>query len=161
MMEQIHNKFPDFMNAGLENYLRDTKSQSNEMAKIIFPEIQLIIAGDLIYTLKGEYGEEETGWWSQGVPRAIRQKVVQRREDDPDRPPFEKCFDLIDYKKIIFDNWKLFGEKYSRGKGNKNATVGWIDTLNTIRRKVAHPERGRVTIDELDFLKEILNWLEN
>lgn len=161
MMEQIHNKFPYFMNAGLENYLRDTKSQSNETAKIIFPKIQLIIAGDLIYTLKNEFGGEETGWWSQGVPRAIRQKVVQRREDDPDRPPFEKCFDLIDYKKVILDNWKLFGEKYSRGTGNKNTKMGWIDTLNTIRRKVAHPERGRVTINELDFLKTILSWLEN
>ena len=161
MMEEIHNKFPDFMNAGLENYLKDRKSQSNETAKIILPEIQLIVADYLISTLKKEFGEEETEWWSQGVPRAIRQKVVQRREDDPDRPPFEKCFDLIDYKKVILDNWKLFGDKYSRGKGNKNTKMSWMDELNTIRRKVAHPERGRVTIDELKFLNEILSWLEN
>jgi len=161
MMEQIHNKFPDFMNAGLENYLKDRKSQSNETAKIILPDIQLIVADYLISTLKKEFGEEETEWWLQGVPRAIRQKVVQRREDDPDRPPFEKCFDLLDYKKVILDNWKLFGDKYSRGKGNKNTKMSWMDKLNTIRRKVAHPERGRVTIDELEFLNEIWSWLEN
>jgi DGQHR domain-containing protein len=161
MMEQIHKKFPDFMNAGLENYLRDINSQSNETAKIIFPEIQLIVADYLISTLKNEFGDGETGWWSQGVPISIRQKLVQRREDDPDRPSLEKCFDLIDYKKVILGNWKLFGEKYSRGKGNKNTKVSWIDELNTIRRKVAHPERGRVTIDELEFLNEILSWLEN
>jgi hypothetical protein len=35
-----------------------------------------------------------------------------------------------------------------------------MDKLNTIRRKVAHPERGRVTKDELEFLTGILTWIE-
>lgn len=160
MMEQIHNKFPDFKNAGLEKYLNETKSQSNEQAKIIVPKIQLIIADDIITTLKKEFGEKEDGWWLKGVPRSIRLKVAQRREDDPDRPELEQSFDLIDYKQVILENWRLFGEKYSRDKGNKNEKMSWMDKLNTIRRKVAHPERGRVTKDELEFLNNILNWLE-
>ena len=159
MMEQIHEKFPDFMNAGLETYLKDTKSQSNEKAKIIVPEIQLNIANDVISTLKREFGEKEKGWWSQGVPRTIRIKVAQRREDDPDRPALEESFDLIDYKQVILDHWQLFGEKYSRGKGKKKDKMSWMDELNAIRRKVAHPERGRATINELEFLNEILDWL--
>ena len=160
MMEQIHEKFPDFMNAGLETYLKDTKSQSNEKAKIIVPEIQLKIANDIISTLKIEFGENEKGWWSQGVPKTIRIKVAQRREDDPDRPALEESFDLINYKQVILDNWPLFGEKYSRGKGKKNDKMSWMEELNVIRRKVAHPERGRVTIDELGFLNEITRWLD-
>ena len=159
MMEQIHEKFPDFINAGLKTYLNDIKSQSNEKAKIIFPEIQLNIANDVISTLKTEFGENESGWWSQGVPKTIRVKVAQRREDDPDRPELEESFDLIDYKQVILDHWLLFGEKYSRGEGKKNDKMSWMDELNIIRRKVAHPERGRVTIEELEFLNEILGWL--
>lgn len=161
MMEQIHETFPDFTNAGLKTYLKDTKSQSNENAKIIVPEIQLNIANDVISTLKKDFGENENGWWSQGIPKTIRIKVAQRREDDPYRPALEECFDLIDYKQVILDNWQLFGGKYSRGKGNKKYKMSWMDELNAIRRKVAHPERGRVTIDELDFLNEIAHWLEN
>jgi DGQHR domain-containing protein len=159
MMEQIHEKFPDFMNAGLETYLKDTKSQSNEKAKIIVPKIQLKIANNVISTLKREFGINENGWWSQGVPKTIRIKVAQRREDDPDRPALEESFDLINYKQVILDNWQLFGEKYSRGKGKKTDKMSWMDELNTVRRKVAHPERGRVSSDELNFLNEILNWL--
>ncbi len=160
MMEQIHSKFPDFRNAGLENYLNETKSQSNEQAKIIVPKIQLIIANNIITTLKKEFGEKEDGWWLKGVPRSIRLKVAERREDDPDRPELEQSFDLIDYKQVILDNWPLFGEKYSKDKGSKKDKMSWMDKLNTIRRKVAHPERGRVTKDELEFLNNILNWLE-
>ena len=128
--------------------------------KIIVPKIQLILAEDVISTLKREFGEEETGWWLQGVPRTIRLKVAQRREDDPDRPEFEESFDLIDYKQVILDNWLLFDKKYSRDTGNKKDKMSWMDALNTIRRKVAHPERGRVAISELNSLDEILTWLE-
>jgi DNA sulfur modification protein DndB len=159
MMEQINKEFPDFINAGLEDYLKETKSQSNETAKITVPKIQLIIAHNIISSLKREFGDDEDGWWLKGIPRSIRLKVAQRREDDPTRPAFEESFDLIDYKQVILDNWSLFGEKYSKGKGNKKIKMSWMDKLNTIRRKVAHPERGRVAIDELKFLNEILNWL--
>lgn len=38
--------------------------------------------------------------------------------------------------------------------------MSWMDELNKIRKKVAHPERGRVTIEELSFLNEILEWLK-
>lgn len=161
MMEQIHKEFPDFFNAGLEDYLKETKSQSNETAKIIVPKIQLFIASDIISTLKKEFGDYENGWWLKGIPRSIRLKVAQRREDDPARPALEKSFDLIDYKQVILDNWTFFGEKYSKGKGNKKEKMSWMNELNRIRKIVAHPERGRVTIDELEFLNEILNWLEN
>jgi DNA sulfur modification protein DndB len=161
MMEQINKQFPDFMTANLKKYLDEKKSESNEQAKIIVPKIQLIIAKDVIYTLKREFGEEEKGWWSQGVPRTIRLKVAKRREDDLDRPAFEESFDLIDYKQVILNNWLLFGKKYSRGTGNKKVKMSWMDSLNTIRRKVAHPERGRVAISELNFLNEILTWLED
>jgi len=161
MMEQINKQFPDFITANLKKYLDEKKSESNEQAKIIVPKIQLIVAEDVISTLKREFGEEEKGWWLQGVPRTIRLKVAQRREDDPDRPAFEESFDLIDYKQVILDNWLLFGKKYSKGTGNKKVKMSWMDALNTIRRKVAHPERGRVAISELSFLNEILTWLED
>lgn len=160
MMEQIYNKFSDFKNAGLENYLNERKSQSNEQAKIIVPKIQLIIANNIIITLKKEFGEKEDGWWLKGIPRNIRLKVAERREDDPDRPELEQSFDLIDYKQVILEHWPLFGEKYSQEKGNKKEKMSWMDKLNTIRRKVAHPERGRVTKDELEFLTGILSWIE-
>ena len=93
------------------------------------------------------------------MPTTIRLKVVQRIEQDPDRPTREESFDLIDYKQVIMNSWSLFGDKYSRGKGSKKVKMSWMDTLNLIRRKVAHPERGRVTIEEVSFLNDILDWL--
>jgi DGQHR domain-containing protein len=160
MMEQINKQFPDFVNANLKKYLDEKNSESNEQAKIIVPKIQLAISDHVISTLKTEFGEGEDGWWSKGVPKTVRYKVVQRREDESDRPALEQSFDLIHYKLVILDNWKLFWEKYSRGKGKKSDQMSWMDELNRIRKKVAHPERGRVTISELKFLNEILTWLE-
>lgn len=158
MMEQIHNKYPEFINAGLKTYLEEKKSQSNEKAKIIVPRVHLMISHKVLGTLKEEFGNDESGWWYKGVPISVRKKVAERKEDDSEHPPYEQCFDLIDYKKVILNNWSLFGNAYGRGSGKKDLKMSWLDELNRIRKKVAHPERERVTLDELNFVEGIETW---
>jgi hypothetical protein len=160
MMEQINAKFPNFQNQGLTKYMEDKKSQSNEKARQIVPKIQLMIADKVIASVKARYGDAEEEWWVNGVPHEVRKNAAKTREDNPARPPLEKCLMLIDYKMIILDNWDILGPYFSRGEGKKEKQVSWMNELNKIRNKVAHPETGIVTAEELEFLNEILEWLE-
>ena len=39
--------------------------------------------------------------------------------------------------------------------------ISWFQELKRIRNKIAHPERGRVTEDELKFIKNLYKKLNN
>lgn len=82
-------------------------------------------------------------------------------EDDKNkRGGKEYYFDLIDYKKIITDNWELFEKSLGFGKGNKDKRTEWLDFINEKRKIVAHASSGK-TISIEDFLKieEYHSWL--
>jgi len=161
MMEQINKKYPDFINANLKTYLEEIKSESHQKAKLLVPEVHLMISEKVLSKLKKEFGTENDDWWYKGIPKTVRLKVSERKEDDEQHPALEKCFDLIHYKEVILDNWSLFEKQFSRGNGNKKEKMSWMNELNEIRKKVSHPERGRVSTKELAFVEEIHHWLKD
>jgi len=159
MMEKIYNKFPDFMPTGLKQYLDDNDENLTKEARIIVPELQLLIRNDVFQTIKKEYGDEEKGWWFEGIPEPVRKDVVSRKEEQKEESK-EKCFDLPHYSDIIRykNNWKLFEEKYGiseKKSDGKDKKTSWFSKLIEIRNKISHPERGNVTKEEYDLLKKI------
>jgi len=163
MMEMIYSKYPDFKPAGLDEYIREKYSTRNEEARNIVPQIQLLISRYVISTLKEEFGVGDEKWWYEGVPENVRIDVVKRQEKDPEHRPKEENFDLIHYLDIISKNWDIFKEVYGfKDLGNsKIKQLSWFKELNRIRNKVAHPERGKITEDELKFIKELYKKLED
>ena len=68
---------------------------------------------------------------------------------------------MLDYKKIVENNWTLFKEIYAdpEFKSGKENQLKWFDQLNEIRNKVSHPGRARVTENESLFIKKLDDWL--
>jgi hypothetical protein len=97
--------------------------------------------------LEERYGPTEDGWWVEGVPVAIRQECVQRREADPARDePFAYTF-LIDLKNILEKNWTVFEVDLKRlstksGSVSKRALSDCLQHANEIRNRHAHPIRA-------------------
>jgi len=162
MMEMIHQEYNDFKPVGLDEYIREKYSTRNEEARNIVPQIQLLISKNVISTLKVKFGEDNEEWWYDGIPENVRIDVVKRQEKDPEHRPKEENFDLIHYLDIISKNWDIFKEIYGfKDLGNSKAKqLSWFQELKRIRNKIAHPERGKITEDELKFVTDLYKKLE-
>lgn len=155
----------DFNPEGLEQYVRDSSNQYNTQSFELIRGIETQLKRDIRESLEMEYGEKS--WWKKGVPLTVYEEaellaVKKNREiDDPsnEAQPWDQLH-LIDYRKIILQNWsKLFQPKYSYPgvKGDKDEKTKWLVTLNTIRNQTDHDYS--VTQQELDVVKDIHGWL--
>lgn len=153
---------PDFNPEGLEAWLNDQKQQTNKRTKEKIDEIEVILQEYIVDELKAEFGNGDDVWWYEGVPTTIRTKATQRMEEDKNkRGGKEFYFDLIDYKKIITDNWEIFQATFGFGKGNKDKRTEWIGYVNEIRKIVAHASSGKtVKLEEYNKIEEYYNFLK-
>jgi hypothetical protein len=126
-------------------------------------DIEVSLQKYIIEELKSEFGVLEEDWWYKGIPKPIRQSVIQRLEDDDNkRGGKEFYFDLIHYKKIILENWNLFENVFGFGKGNKDKRTEWIGFVNELRKITAHPSSGKtIPIEDFTLLQEYYTWLHN
>jgi DNA sulfur modification protein DndB len=163
--QAIHESIPTFDPPGLREFMETEKAQTNIKAKAIVDRIEKILQKTVLEELQREFGPDETQWWTEGIPKAIRIKVTQRYEDDDaKRGGKEYYFDLIDYRTILTTNWDLFNKLLGYGKLNsgKDKRTAWINEVNECRRIVAHGSSGRsVTLDQLAQLEEYEQWLNN
>ena len=157
----IKQSKPEFNPDGLQSWLIDQKQQTNKRAKEKIDEIEVILQQFIVETLKEEYGTDEDMWWYEGVPTTIRTKTTQRMEEDKNkRGGKEFYFDLIDYKKIIQENWQIFENTFGFGKGSKDKRTEWIGFINETRKIVAHASSGKtVKMEDYNKIEEFYNLL--
>jgi DGQHR domain-containing protein len=157
----IRNIMPEFDPDGLEDWISLQKQQTNKNAKEIIDHMEVTLQRNIIDELKFVYGIEDEIWWYEGIPQPIRMKVSSRMEDDKNkRGGKEYYFDLLDYKKIIHDNWETFEKKFGFGKGGKDKRTEWLDFVNETRKIVAHASSGKmVSIDHYQKLLDLNQWL--
>jgi DGQHR domain-containing protein len=159
----INAQIADFQPEGLQAYIREAEAQTNVKAKAITDKLELMLQQTVLEELKREYGSEESQWWMNGVPSSVRKKVSNTyEEDNGSRGSKEFYLDLLDYRRIILDNWNIFADLLGYGKPNasKDKRTDWIDDINDSRKIVAHPSSGRsVSLDQLDRLQELEKWL--
>jgi len=157
----IHERISSFNPPGLEKFLEEEKAQTNKKAKEILDRIEKQLNDIVLETLYQEFGKSEPEWWLQGVPKKVRTKVSERfEEDDGSRGEKRFYFDLIDYRDIIINNWQLFENILSYGKGGKKEKrTSWIVTLNNIRQVVSHYTGKSVSLEELNQIQEYDVWL--
>jgi DNA sulfur modification protein DndB len=153
---------PDFIPEGLDEWIALQKQQTNKSAKEIIDNIEVRLQSFIIDELKSELGSDHEVWWYDGVPSTIRTKATARMEEDKNRRGGkEYYFDLIDYKKIISDNWETFEKTLAFGKGSKDKRTEWLDFVNETRKIVAHASSGKtVSIEDFAKLEEYHNWLK-
>jgi DNA sulfur modification protein DndB len=160
--QALHERIPSFNPAGLEEFLRLEKAETNKKAKEIVDRIEMILQRVVIEELHREYGVQESQWWMLGVPKTVRLKVSQRfEEEEGKRGGKEHYFDLIDYRQIAVANWELFEPILGYGKsGSKDKRTSWMNDLNEKRRIVSHVSSGvYLSMEQLGQLEEYDKWL--
>jgi DNA sulfur modification protein DndB len=163
-LEQAVNRSDSsFDPPGLKDFLEREKAQTTTRAYEQIKSIEHILQATVIGELKNEFGADGEEWWFAGVPKQIRKKVDDRRNEEAGKTgEREQNFDLIDYRPIILDNWELFEGTLARGKGNKDTRTKWIVEVNELRKPVMHASRGQslpITEEQVAFLEEIQGWL--
>ncbi len=160
--QAIRVRFPSFNPLGLDDFIQREKAQTNIRAKEIIDRIETTMQKVILDEVRREFGAADSEWWLLGIPKNIRLKVTERFEqDDGKRGIKEHYFNLLDYKKIIIENWTLFESLFAYGNtGNKDKRTAWIDELNDKRNAVAHASSGSyLSIEELGRLQDYEEWL--
>lgn len=156
MMEAVHEAKDAFNPEGLAEYLKSHDQTGTNTARQLMPELQLKIHDLSLSLLRGLFGEDENGWWRKGVPEMVRKEVAARREVNPDGGAYDQFFELLDYRSIAANNWGTFDPYFGFGPGKgKENRLAWFGRLSQIRNRIAHPERGTVSEDELAFIEAL------
>lgn len=155
MMKIINSTFSDFNPTGLEQFIKEKDPKFYSEAHDIIRSLQIMMSENILSILQKYHSNEGRDWWYESIPEKIRVAAAAISETDQDHPPREQCLTLINYKSIIAHNWKLFSEIYGfNDLGNsKEKQLSWFNSLNTVRNKVSHPEKGYVTEEELELVK--------
>ena len=128
------------------------------------PEVQLRLQKIALRLLRDQFGDDESGWWRKGVPEAVRKEVAARREANPEGGDLSQFFELLDYRSIASNNWSLFEPFYAFAITKSSSKAAqlewWFAKLNELRNRIAHPERGPVSEDELSFLEQLADHLD-
>ena len=159
LMEIIHSRFKDFQPPGLAEHIREGNQSTISNAQQLVAEIEDAIRKVTLTVLKAKYGEDESGWWRQGVPSTVRSSAASMSETSVEGGTPDNYLGLIDYKKIAEQSavWRDF-ERYwtvDRSLRSKSDRLAWMDRLNTIRNRLSHSGRRHVTDEEVRFLEEI------
>lgn len=164
LQKAVSDKLTDFKPIGLDEYLLKEKKEYNTEAFEIIREIETYFNKDFKEKLISKFEEE---WFDNGIPPKIQDQAVvmaqqKKRETGKKVDPWD-CLHIIDYREIATKNWRdLFEKPYTRPNeksGNKEAKTKWMVELNRLRNQNFHSYY--VTKEEIDFLREIIKWLND
>jgi hypothetical protein len=136
--------------------LRSTLTFNADMYHYV-SELELGLHDLVSSCLMREFGEEDSGWWRQGINEKIRQSCAMRREgdEDPADHPFSYTT-LIDLYNIIANNWgNLFVEEVpDYYRNSKPILSSNFSRLNRIRNAIMHPvKRRKLREDDFEFVR--------
>lgn len=152
---QLQSIFPEFNPPGLEEHLRLLEAETNSRAYELVSRIERTLKEVVFGTLKRELGPADSEWWYGGVPEGVRLRISDQIEKEKGKGRKEDYFQILDYRKIIAQNWSLFRATLESGGRGKKEGTKWIDNLNEIRKPVMHPSKSLpVTFEQLGELAE-------
>jgi DNA sulfur modification protein DndB len=157
----LHNRFDDFQPSGLAEFELQQKQNMTAEARKIIDDIETRLKRHVLTRLRDELGKDETQWWMGGVPKSVRKKIDDRRNEvGPKARQREDYFDLIDYRDIAVQNWSIFrdtlGDDQGRDKGTK-----WMVDVNDLRNRFSHASKEQAaTAEDVRYLRKMLEALE-
>jgi DNA sulfur modification protein DndB len=154
----INQKYENFEPDGLRQYIKESSGIYNTETRQNILVIQEAMKEYIPGKLKEEFKDE---WWRLGVHKEIQKDCSSRSIDAGGTEPPENFLLVLDYQKIIDNNWTLLGKTFSPPDkhGKKKVLLEWFVKFNSIRNQVMHPERRNVTEDEYNFINDIKSWL--
>lgn len=161
MMQAIQGHKAGFSPDGLADFIKSQDETGTNTARQLMPELQLTIHDATMALLRSLFGDDENGWWRKGVPEKVRTEVAARRETNPDGGAYDQFFELLDYRSIASSNWDSFAPYFAFGSAKgKDNQLAWFSKLGAIRNRIAHPERGTVSEEELGFIEALADHFE-
>ena len=160
----IKEQHPDFYAEGLQEYIDSRDEEGTEEAQKLVTVIQKRINEIVIAKLKAYYGVKNKTWWYEGVNPKIRKECSGLHEENKGDGEPESYLYLLDYQTIVGTpgNWsEIFQQLFSYPKTknmksqNKAEQLKWMKELNDIRNQTMHPERGVLTTDQVEFIREL------
>jgi DGQHR domain-containing protein len=161
--EAIRAEFPQFSPPQLLEWIESKKKNYNDQGRQLIEEIETKLQAHVLQILKSEFDRDADAWWWEGVPKVVRKKVDDRRnESDGKTGGREQNFDLVHYRELITANWDLFKEYfgYSVAGGGKEKQTSWIVEVGEMRNIVMHPSRQQFLSEEqISRLQSYVDWL--
>jgi DGQHR domain-containing protein len=157
-MSIIHEALPKFNPPEVAAYMSNRDLEGTKEAKDKVDEINGIIYKDVLDRLKEHYGEGKDTWWVRGIPKSIKNECDKLfNENNGERDRWQYLF-FSNYPDIVVygENWELFKDYYNfYGKGKKSDLVRWLGHVNKIRTVTHHAEKGPLTKDEVQFVRDV------
>ena len=158
----INIKFEEFNPCpqALDTWRKENSGEFNLEAKQIGDDLQLDLRNYIQCVLQKEYGVSH--WWSKGVPKKIQGDCALKQIDSDSEEEAWNFMEVRHYEEIIRKEKALLLDGVTRNdlKGaGIDKRLYWVARYIKIRNKVAHPERINISIEELDFLKELRDWM--
>ena len=158
LVSEINKTYNNFDPQGFQQWVESQNTMNNPNAYTIISNIEKEMMDYITKNLKNEFGEDISEWWHKGVPEKIRLPAMERAQNDGEYYHPEKFVDLIDWSEIINQNFNLLGDLFTinaKMNDSKKKKLGWLVDVNEIRRIVAHPPRGGVSDEQLEFLNDV------
>jgi len=157
----INQEYGKFEPEGLPQWQKERTGKYNELARSLGFEMQLRIRDYIFEKLKLEYGIADERWWTEGVHKDIQIRCATERIAHGEGPD-DKYLLLLDYQKIIKDKKEILLNPFTP-PDMKSAAIDkklkWFVDWNKIRNKYSHPEKGKVTEEEYQYLCDLREWL--
>jgi DNA sulfur modification protein DndB len=157
----INKDYDSFAPEGLEQWKKENTGIYNQYSRDLGDEMQLRIRAFIFEKLKEEFGLSDDRWWSEGVPKDVQKRCSIERIEHGEGADQDYLY-LLDYQKIIKHQKKIllnFFTPPDLKSAKLDKRIGWFAPWNKIRAKYSHPEKGKVTEEEYNFLVETKEWL--
>lgn len=155
----IHDSNEKFNPEGLDEFIEASSEERTSRAVVLVKQIVDSLHGHVVKVLREQYGEK---FFDLAIRnQQIKVRAYQKRvESDPTgETPLENYLDVLDLKKIVEakENWTAFEKTLDvrlpdQPKGGLKF-VKWIEELNEIRKKFAHPYNRSYSDSEFTLLE--------
>jgi DNA sulfur modification protein DndB len=161
----LREMIPGFEPPGLREIAEAREQRTNEKGVAIINLFEIAVRRLIIDDLKSEYGDNEEGWWLQGLPTKILQRIEKERIELGKRgkaPRREEMVRLADFPEIIRDNWDLFGELFTRNKARKrDDRIDWLRRLAEVRSIAEDAKKDPITPEDLEMVVQAKDWFDD
>lgn len=155
----IHKTLKTFHPEWLTPFIEEEKEGRRVSCYEKITRVEKQLYNFIISRLKREFGGDRNVWIVHGLPKDLRIKLTNRREEDNRSRLEEQYLYLIEYREICHLNWQIFKDSIplnlTNDVDNKSKATQWIEKLNRIRNKVSHPTGHEITSEDAKYVDKV------
>ncbi|MBY5516209.1 DGQHR domain-containing protein [Rhizobium leguminosarum] len=166
LVDLIIESVPDFSPEGYGDFKRLSSDEVTDLADRQVKWIQKVVPAYILEKLRAQFGDD---YFDRSVPKEIQKACQAKRIDDEDgeKLPVEAYLDWIQLQRIVIqkdvrDSVKeVLSIQLQDEGGGKHFYSAWFESVNRIRRIVAHPSGRSYKDDDLRVISLVVEHLVN